>query len=91
MSIKAFITVVGRDKVGIIAQVSSLLAAENINIEDISQTILSGQFTMIMAVSFGNETKPFDEIARLLKEKGDSMDLEISIRHMAIFEAMHRI
>ncbi|MDR0696131.1 MAG: ACT domain-containing protein [Christensenellaceae bacterium] len=88
---KAFITVIGKDKVGIIAQVSGLLAAEKINIEDISQTILAGQFTMIMAVSFSEGAKSFDEIARLLKEKGESMDLEISIRHMAIFEAMHRI
>ncbi|MDR2266960.1 MAG: ACT domain-containing protein [Christensenellaceae bacterium] len=88
---KAFITVIGADRIGIIAAVSGLLAAEKINIEDISQTILQGNFTMIMAVSFSEDAKPIDEIAHLLREKGDEMGLDISIRHMAIFEAMHRI
>ncbi|MDR3186597.1 MAG: ACT domain-containing protein [Christensenellaceae bacterium] len=88
---RAFITVIGRDKVGIIASVSSLLSQEKINIEDISQTILHGNFTMIMAVAFSSDTKSFEEIANLLKNKGEELKLEITIRHMDIFEAMHRI
>jgi ACT domain-containing protein len=88
---KAFITVIGKDKVGIIANVSAALADNGINIEDISQTILQGNFTMVMAVSFPEKGKSFEEISKILTEKGKEINLEISMRHMDIFEAMHRI
>ncbi len=88
---KAFITVMGKDKVGIIASVSTRLAEWNINIEDISQTIMQGVFTMIMAVSTDGCQKEFSAIADMLKELGTKLGVEISIRSEAIFEAMHRI
>lgn len=88
---KAFITVMGKDKVGIIASVSTKLTEWNINIEDISQTIMQGVFTMIMAVNTGGCTKEFSAIADMLKELGEKLGVEISIRSEAIFQAMHRI
>jgi ACT domain-containing protein len=88
---KAFITVIGRDRVGIIAGVSTLLASLGINIEDISQTIMQGTFTMIMAVGLEKCERSFGEIAGTLKNKGSELDVEITIRHKDIFEAMHRI
>ncbi|HOK82301.1 MAG TPA: ACT domain-containing protein [Clostridia bacterium] len=88
---KAFITVIGKDRVGIIAAVSATLANHKINIEDISQTILQGIFTMIMAVDLSECDLSFEEIARILAQKGSELGVEISIRHEAIFQAMHRI
>ena len=88
---KAFITVMGKDKVGIIASVSTKLTEWNINIEDISQTIMQGVFTMIMAVNTEGCTKEFSAIAVMLKELGETLGVEISIRSEAIFQAMHRI
>lgn len=87
---KAFITVIGRDKVGIIAEVSNLLAERGVNIEDISQTILQGMFTMIMACDISDESS-FGELKGALQESGDKLGVEISVRHADIFNAMHRI
>lgn len=88
---KAFITVIGKDRVGIIAAVSATLAGLNINIEDISQTILQGTFTMIMAVDLAGAAVSFDDAAKTLRDKGAELGVDIAIRHEAIFEAMHRI
>ncbi|MFA5449976.1 MAG: ACT domain-containing protein [Clostridia bacterium] len=88
---KAFITVVGKDRVGIIAAVSGLLSQLNINIEDISQTIMQGMFTMVMAVELGQATLAFEDVAAKLLAEGEKLGIEISIRHKDIFEAMHRI
>lgn len=88
---KAFITVIGKDRVGIIAAVSSALAKLSINIEDISQTILQGTFTMIMAVDLSGATVSFEEAVAALKQKGEELGVEIIMRHEAIFQAMHRI
>ncbi|MBR6751637.1 MAG: ACT domain-containing protein [Clostridia bacterium] len=88
---KAFITVIGNDKVGIIAKVSTFLADLNINIEDISQTVLQGKFTMIMAVDTALCELPFEKIAQELTRKGEEIGTEIVIRSGEIFDAMHRI
>jgi len=88
---KAFITVIGKDRVGIIAAVSSALAKLSINIEDISQTILQGTFTMIMAVDLSGMSISFEEAVDALKGKGQELGVEIIMRHEAIFQAMHRI
>jgi ACT domain-containing protein len=88
---KAFITVIGKDRVGIIAAVSSVLAELNINIEDISQTILQGTFTMIMAVDLAGASVSFEDAVAALKRKGQELGVEIIMRHEAIFQAMHRI
>jgi len=87
----AIITVVGTDKVGIIAKVSAFLAERNINIEDISQTILSGNFVMMMMVSLGSCSKDLEEIKKELNSLGETLNVSISLMHEKVFSAMHRI
>ena len=87
----AIVTVVGNDRVGIIASVCSLLAENNVNILDISQTILHGKFTMVMAVDVGAATASFGEVGAALEELGREMGLSIRIQREDIFHAMHRI
>jgi len=87
----AIITVVGNDKVGIIARVSAFLAERNINIEDISQTILSGNFVMMMMVDLSSGTQPMDTVKTELSTLGDNLGVSISMMHEKVFSAMHRI
>jgi ACT domain-containing protein len=87
----AIITVVGADKVGIIAKVSVFLAERNINIEDISQTILSGNFVMMMMIDLSGSSKALDAVKTELAALGESMGVSISIMHEKVFSAMHRI
>lgn len=88
---RAIVTVIGKDQVGIIANVCSLLAADGVNILDISQTILQDLFTMIMLVDLSGCNRPFNEVAKLLREDGEKHGLVIRIQLEDIFEAMHRI
>ena len=87
----AIVTVIGRDRVGIIARVCTLLASHNVNILDISQTILQGAFTMVMAVDVGNASLSFGDLQDALKTLGEDMGLSIRIQREEIFDAMHRI
>ncbi len=87
----AIITVVGNDKVGIIAAVSSFLAEHKINIADITQTILSGNFVMMMMVSFENADIAIDELREALSKKADEMNVEINVMSEKVFSAMHRV
>ena len=87
----AIITVVGDDKVGIIAKVSSFLAERNINIEDISQTILSGNFVMMMMVNLSHAASNLETIKAELNEMGKELQVSISLMHEGVFSAMHRI
>lgn len=87
----AIVTVVGNDKVGIIAAVCNRLAEFNINVLDLSQTILQGSFTMVMAVDIAKATASIKEIAASLEELGKSMELSIRIQREEIFDAMHTI
>ena len=87
----AVITVVGHDRVGIIARVSTLLYERNINILDLSQTIMQGNFTMVMLVDVSGSTVSFAEIASALTELGKEMELTIRIQREEIFDAMHTI
>ena len=84
-------TVIGKDKVGIIAAVCIKLAEMNVNVLDISQTILDGKFTMVMAVDAANANVGFEELAAQLRELGEGMELSIRIQLEEIFDAMHRI
>ena len=88
---KIIITVLGKDTVGIIAKVCTYLAGSNINILDITQTILSGYFTMVMMVDLSGMTCGFDEIIGELNKLGDKMGLEIRMQRSEIFDAMHRL
>jgi ACT domain-containing protein len=87
----AIITVVGTDKVGIIAKVTAFLAERDINIEDISQTVLSGNFVMMMMINFGSCSKALEEIKKELASLGDTLNVSISLMHEKVFSAMHRI
>ena len=87
----AIVTVVGQDKVGIIAAICVKLAGYNVNILDISQTILSGSFTMVMAVDISAATATLGELSAALAELGREMELSIRIQREEIFDAMHSI
>ena len=87
----AIITVVGGDKVGIIAKVSAFLAERDINIEDISQTVLSGNFVMMMMVNLSSCSKALDEVKRELSGLGENLNVSISLMHEKVFSAMHRV
>ena len=87
----AIITVVGSDKVGIIASVSSFLAEHKINIADITQTILSGNFVMMMMVSFENADIDIDALRNNLSKKAEEMGVEINVMSEKVFSAMHRV
>ena len=87
----AIVTVIGKDKVGIIAAVCIKLAEMNVNVLDISQTILDGKFTMVMAVDAANANVGFEELAAQLRELWEGMELSIRIQREEIFDAMHRI
>lgn len=87
----AIITVVGSDKVGIIANVSNFLYEHSINIADITQTILSGNFVMMMMVELDKSNISIDELRNQMKKKAEEMDVEINIMNERVFSAMHRI
>ena len=88
---KAIVSVIGKDKRGIIAKVTTGLWEMNINVEDISQTIMQDYFTMIMLVDLSEANLKFDEIASKLKELGETIGVDIRIQNEAIFNAMHRV
>jgi ACT domain-containing protein len=88
---RVIVTVIGVDKVGIIASVATLLAEANANIVDISQTTLREFFTMIMMVDVENASVSFDELKRRLNAKGEAMGLKIDAQHEDIFKFMHRV
>ena len=88
---KAIVTVVGKDQVGIIAGVCNTLAASCINVLDISQTIMEDTFTMIMLVKSTEGAPAFDEIQRRLAAKGEEMQLAIRIQREDMFDAMYKL
>ena len=88
---KAIITVVGKDTVGIIAKVCTYLAENQINILDISQTIVQGYFNMMMIVDISNMAKPFGETADDLAAVGEAIGVKVKIQSEEIFTKMHRI
>ena len=88
---KAIVTVIGADRVGIIASVCAILARHGVNVMDISQTVMQGYFTMIMLVDISGCDLPFAEIAAILDKAGKKEKLSIRIQREDIFEAMHRI
>ena len=87
----AIVTVVGQDRVGIIAAVCGCLAQRNVNILDISQTIMQGSFTMVMAVDVGKSRDSFGALSQALSDLGREMGLSIRIQRQEIFDAMHSI
>ncbi len=88
---RAIITVIGTDKIGIIARVSNLLAECNVNILDISQTILGEYFTMMMLVDLEQIESPLEEIKDKLNKTGETLGVSIKLQHEDVFRSMHRI
>lgn len=88
---RAIVTVIGKDRVGIIADVTAPLAQYGVNVLDISQTVLQEYFTMIMLVDAAQCTVPFADLARTLDEAGTQRGLQIRAQREDIFNAMHRI
>ncbi|HIS65087.1 MAG TPA: ACT domain-containing protein [Candidatus Avoscillospira avistercoris] len=88
---RAIVTVVGPDRVGIIAEVCTQLAQLNINIIDISQTVMEGFFTMMMVTDTSKANSDLDTIADVLARKGEAMGLSLRIQREDIFHAMHKV
>ena len=88
---KAIVSVFAKDSKGITAYVTALLAEKEINILDISQTLMQEYFAMIMLVDLADCPLPFDELAAFLKARGLERSLDIHVQRQDIFNAMHRI
>jgi len=87
----AIITVVGSDKVGIIAKTSAFLSEHSINIADITQTILSGNFVMMMMVNLDSADITIDELRQGMQDLSQKMQVEINVMNERVFSAMHRV
>ncbi|WP_295094874.1 ACT domain-containing protein [uncultured Catenibacterium sp.] len=88
---KGIITVVGKDQVGIIAKVCTYLAENDVNILDISQTIVQGYFNMMMIVNHDASSKAFNDLSDELASLGKEIGVDIKIQHEEIFNMMHRL
>ena len=88
---KAIVTVVGKDRVGIIAAVCVKLAEYNVNVLDINQTVMQGYFTMMMAVDVSACKVPLAELVEIMEALGKEMGLSIRVQREDIFEAMYRV
>jgi ACT domain-containing protein len=88
---KTIITVVGKDRVGIIANICTYLANNRVNILDISQTIVQGYFNMMMIVDSNNSPKNFEQLATELEQIGEEIGVIIKTQHEDIFNKMHRL
>ena len=88
---KAILTVIGCDRSGIIARTSMLLYKHDANIEDLTQTVLSGYFTMVMLIDLSAMTISFEELQAELNALGAEMGVEIRMQRREIFDAMHRL
>ena len=88
---RAIVTVTGKDTVGIIGGVCTRLSHYNVNILDISQTVLQGYFTMTMVVDVSEANEEFGELARLMGEYGAERNLSIRVQREDIFDAMHKL
>ena len=88
---KTIITVVGRDTVGIIARICNYLAENQVNVEDISQTIVQGYFNMMMIVDTSKTEKPFGDMVDEMMALGEETGVQIKCQKEEIFDKMHRI
>ena len=88
---KIVISVLGRDRVGIIAMVATVLAENGVNILNLDQTILDGFFNMIMTADMSGASISLKELQQIMKEKGEAIGLEFRVQHADIFQVMHRV
>ncbi|MBO1307593.1 ACT domain-containing protein [Enterococcus sp. 669A] len=88
---RGIVTVIGKDKVGIIAGVSQKLAELEVNILDVSQTIMDDYFTMMMLTDLANANQEFDNVREELNQLGKELGVKISVQNQEIFDAMHKL
>lgn len=88
---KIVVTIVGKDRVGIIAMVSNILAENNVNILNINQNILDGFFNMVMIAEISESKINLKDLQQVLRQKGEEINLEIKAQHQDIFNIMHKI
>lgn len=88
---KTILTVIGKDQTGIIAGISQKLYELNINILDVSQTIMGDYFTMIMLLDLNKIKQPFDEVKQTLTATGEQLKVKVNLQRKEIFDAMHRL
>ncbi len=88
---KIVVTIVGKDRVGIIAMVSGILAENNVNILNINQNILDGFFNMVMIAEMSESKIKLKDLQEILKRKGAEINLEIKAQHQDIFNIMHKV
>ena len=88
---KYILTVLGKDKSGIIAKVATMLAEHNVNIEDVSQTIMQGNFTMIMLVNISNANITLAKLVEEANALGEEIGVKIILQHEDIFNTMYRV
>ena len=88
---KAIITVIGKDQVGIMYRVSAILNEQGVNIEDVTQTIMQEYFTMLMMVSIDESRTSFRDLQKALEDMGSTNGLSIRIQKEEIFDTMHKI
>lgn len=88
---KIVVTIIGHDKVGIVARVATLLASRNVNILDINQNIMNGFFNMIMIAEMEEKGASLPELQKLLNALGSEIGVEIKAQHEDIFTAMHKV
>ena len=85
------VTVLGQDTKGIIAAIATTLAENDVNILDISQTILQEFFTMVMVIDAADAKVPAGDLRELLEKKGEQLGVKVTLQHEAVFDYMHRI
>ena len=91
MQTPAILSVLGEDRVGIVAGVSKVLAESGANIEDIRQTIIGGIFSMTMLVTVDEESTPFDAVQERLAQVGEEIGVQITLQREDVFRYMHRL
>ena len=91
MADKIFVTVSGVDKVGIVAEVTAILAKFEVNIEDIKQTLMQGHFVMFMLCDIEKSELNFKELKNVLIEEGNRLEVEVWVQKKGIFEKMHTV
>lgn len=90
-SMNIVITIIGQDRVGIVAKVSTALAENNVNILDINQNIMHGYFNMVMVADMSKSALPLQELQHKFRDLGQTIGVEIKIQHEDIFNVMHRV
>lgn len=88
---KAVITVIGKDQIGILAKISTLCAENKMNVEEVNQSIVQGMFAMTMVVDMTQCPKEVTEIAAHFAQEGKAMDLDVRVTRSELYDAMHRI